>query len=176
MNKPIYIERQRIYSDRLGTFGPLGSISANGCGAVAIYNILEHFGKHEDFMNVIRRFERTWLLSMPFGGFLGTNIFYLYYCLRKYGFNVRPVFFFGCLKHRISLDDRSSLLVFYGWMKRRKFGAHYQAGFVDTKGRFVLHNPHVTYEGIEDMIRSKKEKEKMWFCMALKVQKTKDIK
>lgn len=171
MNNPIYIERQRTFSRQRGTFGPLGSISSNGCGAIAIYNILEYFGMHEDFMRVIGRFERLWPLAMPFGGFLGTNIFYLYYMLRKYGFHIRPVFYFTNRSRKMCLEEGTAMLFFYGWRRRFSMGAHYQAGFGESDGRIVLHNSKAVYADMQDLIRKKREREKMWFCMALFVKK-----
>ena len=168
---PIYIERQRTFSKQLGTFGPLGSISANGCGAIAVYNILEHFGMHEDFMRVIRRFERFWPIALPFGGFLGTNIFYLYYLLCRYGLSVRPLFFIGSWKRHFRLDSDEAILFFYGWRKGRQMGAHYQAGFGDSDGKIILHNSRSVYCGLEDLLKAKKLREKMWFSMALHVKK-----
>ena len=172
---PIYIERQRTFSKQTGTFGPLGSISANGCGAIAVYNILEHFGMHEDFMKVIHRFERFWPIALPFGGFLGTNIFYLYYILCRYGLRVRPLFFIGPWMKEFHLNSDEAILFFYGWRKRRQMGAHYQAGFGDSEGKLILHNSRSVYTGLEDLLRSKKEREKMWFCMALHVRKRCDV-
>lgn len=171
MNNPIYIERQRTFSKLRGTFGPLGSISANGCGAIAVYNILEHFGLHEDFMKVISRFERLWPLAMPFGGFLGTNIFYLYYVLKKYGFYIRPIFFLGRKRKRIEWGGQSAILFFYGWRRKWSMGAHYQAGFAEPDGKIILHNPKAVYADMKEMLSKKRERENMWFCMALCVRK-----
>ena len=75
----IYIERQKNYTKQRGTFGPTGSISANGCGAIAVYNVLIHFEVKADFMDIVERFNRQWLFSTSFGGFMGSYIFYLAY-------------------------------------------------------------------------------------------------
>lgn len=170
-NTPIYIERQRTFSKQRGTFGPIGNISANGCGAIAVYNILAYFGMHEDFMKVIRRFERVWPLALPFGGVLGTNIFYLFFLLKKYHFVVKPVFFCG-RRNKAFLSDRdSAILFFYGWRKKWQMGAHYQAGFFEPDGSVVLHNSRAVYSDIHELIQKKRERENMWFCMALHVRR-----
>ena len=59
----IYIERQKNYTKQRGTFGSTGNISANGCGAIAVYNVLIHFGLKADFMDIVERFNRQWLFS-----------------------------------------------------------------------------------------------------------------
>ena len=83
-NGKIYIERQKNYTKQRGTFGPFGSISANGCGAIAIYNVLIHFGMKTDFMTIVNRFNRQWLMSTSIGGMMGSYIFYLHYLLKQY--------------------------------------------------------------------------------------------
>ena len=167
----IYIERQKNYTNQRGTFGPLGNISANGCGAIAVYNVLTHFGIQIDFMAIVKRFNRQWLFATSFGGFMGSYIFYLAHILKKYHLQVRPVIFTSRVLRRFHLDDKSALILFYGWRKGRKLGAHYQAGFGHADGSITLHNPNVTYFGIHDMLKEKRKKEHMWMCMGLMVRK-----
>ena len=167
----IYIERQKNYTKQCGTFGPSGSISANGCGAIALYNILIHFGFRTEFMAIVNRFNRLWLAATSFGGCMGTNILYLYHELKRAHLSVKPVFFVGNSMKAIHLDNHSALLFLYFWRKKKRLGGHYQAVFGNPDGTVMLHNPKEFYFGIEDMLKEKRRKEKMWFCMGLLVRK-----
>ena len=167
----IYIERQKNYTKQRGTFGSTGNISANGCGAIAVYNVLIHFGLKADFMDIVERFNRQWLFSTSFGGFMGSYIFYLAYILKQYRLQVRPILFTPKAIDTFHLDNRSAFILLYGWRKKQKLGAHYQAGFSHADGTITLHNPNITYFGIKDLMREKRRKENMWFCMGLMIRK-----
>lgn len=169
----IYIERQRNYTKQRGSFGPLGNISANGCGAVALYNVLMYFGIRSEFMSIVNRFNRRWLFSTGAAGVLGTTIYYLFYELKRYHFRVYPVIFTKHVTKNFHLDENSAMILLYYWRKNRKLGAHYQAGFGSTDGTITLHNPKAAYMGIQDLLREKKTRENMWFCFALMIRKTK---
>ena len=171
-NGKIYIERQKNYTKQRGTFGPLGSISANGCGAIAIYNVLIHFGMKIDFMTIVNRFNRQWLMSTSIGGMMGSYIFYLHYLLKQYRFQVHPIFFVGKNRKDLHLDEKSAIIFLYFWKKKKKLGAHYQAGFGNADGTITLHNPNATYFGIQDLLNEKCKKETMWLCMALMIRKS----
>ena len=167
----IYIERQKNYTKQMGSFGPTGSISANGCGAIALYNVLMYFGIRAEFMTIVKRFSRLWPLALSCGGCMGTYITHLHYELRRYKFSVHPVFFTKRVVKNFHLDEHSAFVFLYGWKKKRKIGAHYQAGFGNPDGTITLHNPKATYFGIADLLKEKRKKEKMWFCMALMIRK-----
>jgi len=169
--KKIYIERQKNYTKQIGTYGPLGSISANGCGAIALYNVLIYFGIKTDFMTIVNRFNRLWLIATSCGGILGTSIIHLYRELRQFNFIVYPIFFTRKTIETFHLDHRSALIFLYFWKKKGKLGGHYQAGFGNSDGTITLHNPNVTYFGVKDMLKEKRKKEKLWFCMALMIRK-----
>lgn len=167
----IYIERQKNYTKQRGSFGPFGNISANGCGAIALYNILMHFGIRNDFMTIVNRFNRVWPLSTCCGGILGTSILHLYLELKQHGFHVHPIFFTEYTMKTLHLDENSAMLFLYCWKKKRKLGAHYQACFGNPDGTITLHNPNALYFGVKDMLKEKCRRENMWFCMALMIQK-----
>lgn len=154
---PIFIERQRTFTKQRGSFGPLGNISDNGCGVIALYNVLEYFGIRVDFMKIAGRFSRRWLVALPFGGFMGTSIFYLFYELVKYGFQVRPVVFTENMIRNMSAEG-TSFIMLYLWRKKFRFGGHFQAGFVGENGEVTLHNPKVTYSDLKDMLAEKKKR------------------
>ena len=169
----IYIERQKNYTKRRGSFGPLGSISGCGCGAIALYNVLTYFGIRTDFMTIVNRFNQKWPAATSFGGFLGTRITHLYRELKRYPFTVYPVLFTDRVIRNFHLDQNSAFILLYYWKKNRRLGGHYQAGFGSADGTITLHNPKVTYFGIEDLLKEKRKKETMWFCMALMIRKKK---
>ena len=167
----IYIERQKNYTSHRGSFGPTGSISANGCGAIALYNVLMYFGIRAEFMTIVKRFSRLWPLALSWGGCMGSYITHLYYELKRYKFSVRPVFFTRSVVKKFHLDENSAVIFLYGWRKKWKLGAHYQAGFGNPDGTITLHNPKATYFGMKDLIKEKRRREKMWFCVALMIRK-----
>lgn len=172
----VYIERQKNYTKHMGTYGPLGSISGNGCGAVALYNVLTYFGIRVDFMSIVSRFNRYWPIAMSYGGFLGTSIFHLHRELKHYGFRVYPVFFTPSVIRQFHLDEHSAMIFLYYWRKKKKLGGHYQAGFGSADGTITLHNPKVSYFGIRDLLKEKQKKENLWFCMALMIKRTGNVR
>ena len=167
----IYIERQKNYTKRRGTYGPLGNISGCGCGAVALYNVLTYFGIKTDFMSIVNRFNRLWPIATSCGGCLGTSIFHLYRELKRFPFSVRPVIFTKNTIRNFHLDEKSAFIFLYFWKKKWRLGGHYQAGFGNPDGTITLHNPKATYFGIADLLREKRKKETMWFCLALMIHK-----
>lgn len=167
----IFIERQKNYTSHRGSFGPTGSISANGCGAIALYNVLMYFGIRAEFMTIVKRFSKLWPFALSWGGCMGTYITHLYYELKRYRLSVHPVFFTGSAVKNFHLDEDSAIIFLYGWRKKSKLGAHYQAGFGSPDGTITLHNPKATYFGMKDLLNEKRKREKMWFCVALMVRK-----
>ena len=172
MEQKIYIESQKNYTKQRGTFGPFGSISGNGCGAVALYNMLTYFGIKTEFKTIVNRFNRLLPIATSFGGFLGTSIFHLYRELKKFGFKVYPVIFTRETMKTFHLNENTAFIFLYFWRKKKKLGGHYQTGFGNPDGTITLHNPKVTYFGITDLLKEKRKKEKMWFCLALMIYKT----
>ena len=122
-------------------------------------------------MTIVDRFNRQWLMATSFGGFLGSYMFYLHYLLKQYHFHVRTIFFTRKTIESFHLDEKSAFIFLYFWRKKRKLGAHYQAGFGNPDGTITLHNPNVTYFGMQDLLKEKRRKEKMWLCMGLMIHK-----
>ena len=169
--QPVYIERQKNYTKQIGTFGPTGSIGGCGCGAIALYNVLNHFGIRTDFISIVNRFNRVWPFATTCGGCLGTNIFYLYHILRRYGFSVRPVLFTKKQIQKFRLDHRSAFILLYYWKKKNKIGGHYQAGFANLDGSITIHNSKSTHQDIRALLQEKRKRENMWLCLGLMIQK-----
>ena len=167
----VYIERQKNYTKRRGSYGPTGSISANGCGAIAVYNVLVHFGIPMDFMTIVRRFHQQWPVSTSFGGCMGTLITHIIWELKQYNLRVYPIIFTRKTIKQIHLNENSAMVFLYFWKKKRRLGGHYQAVFGNPDGTITLHNPKETYFGLKDLLREKRKKESMWFCMGLIVRK-----
>lgn len=150
-----YIEDQRLYTKRRGSYGPLGSISANGCGAVTIYNILHHFSMADGFRPIVEAANRNWLWTMPFFGLLGTNLIYMFAVLHKHGFRMRLRLFEKGVKKR----SPDAYVLFYFWHKGFQIGAHYQAGFPEKDGGLILHNPHEGASSMRELLVHKKKRE-----------------
>lgn len=88
------------------SFGKRGHIGREGCGAVAIYNVMKHIGEEQNFCDVLHDMERlnmTW-----FGAKFGTRPFSLgrYFSLHKIPYRkyTAPVDFKAALlSHRIGI-------------------------------------------------------------------------
>lgn len=161
-----YIENQKRYASRTGSYGPFGSIAGNGCGAVAVYNILRHFGIPADFKELVDTANRRWLWSQPAFGLMGTNPLYLAELLRRYGFGTRIL-----RLDRLYTDPDCDALIFaYAWKRGGKLGAHYQAAFPEADGGFMLHNPHQYFSSLKELAGRKRKDEGMFAAAVIAVR------
>jgi hypothetical protein len=74
---------QRQLSNRRGSYGPLGNAAANGCGTVALYNLLQLLGQPVAYERLERQLCRHWLSATLAGGLLGSNPLYIFLLLRR---------------------------------------------------------------------------------------------
>ncbi len=75
------IREQNSCPGKRGTFGPLGSVRKNGCGAIALYNLLQLLGYQEDYGSILADVNRHWLKATVLGGLLGMNPWFLLHYL-----------------------------------------------------------------------------------------------
>jgi len=67
------INKQSAYSHKTGTFGPWGSLAANGCGAFAINNANQILGFNTEFSDLSYNLNQNSELTTNIGGWLGMN-------------------------------------------------------------------------------------------------------
>ena len=117
------------------------SSSATGCGWIATYNALRlmgHYAKPED---LIRQYEHQVPLI---NGNIGTVLFGPALWFHKRGFPVKVV------ANRARFDqeakDADVCILFYRWLKKYKYGAHFVA-LHHTEEGFVGYNTYLTSTG-----------------------------
>ncbi len=141
------IRDQRQFPARRGTFGPLGNIRDNGCGAIAVYNVLAILGTAVPCENIIQQFCRSWVWSTVLGGVLGSNPFYVMRCLKRAGFHTA-----FCSRRRAGNHD--AYIAVYLWANRREgLGAHFQALQRKEAGVLEAWNPCGVYTDFDDFFR-----------------------
>lgn len=145
---------QTKISGRRGTYGPLGNIAANGCGSLAVHNILEYFGMAGTYGDVVRRFNRSWFRSTLCGGILGTNPWFAVRYLKKMGLHTTVHFIYGRKAYRCEPENRQAFLTVYLWKQHWKIGGHYQALVRLRSGRLESFNsPDRIYDDVQEFYK-----------------------
>ncbi len=83
MQEKELIRDQAVYASETGTFGPLGSIRKNGCGSIALYNVLQLLGYPAIYQEILNEMKRHWIRATILGGILGSKPLYLLGFLRR---------------------------------------------------------------------------------------------
>lgn len=123
-----YIGNQtRMYMYRFG----ICPFDFNGCGAVALYNIMYFHGKADSFVKMLCRLEKT-VLAL---GYLGSSPVAMMHFLEKYGFSVTLV---STKENIYKLREKDSCLIHY--FIRKDFSAHCVAGLPRGDGKFFFYN------------------------------------
>jgi len=135
LTSPKFINDQSSQSDVAGTWGAKGSIKANGCGAIALYNALIAAGHKVMLKDVIQMLEGK--KAPIWGGKLGTNPHKIIEVLNNYG-TVEDA-----TKDMTRRFD--SVIVLYGYTYEdakgnASLGAHYVAGISDGNGDYTFYN------------------------------------
>ena len=99
----------------------LGNIKDNGCGAVAVYNILELENMSPDFPYIIKQFD---LCGENVFGIGGTQPSKLISVLKRYGFNVNYSLNKSMFKD-LAIKSNYAIYLYYGMSDFIPFG-HYQ--------------------------------------------------
>ena len=113
------IRDQRALESRRGSYGPLGSVAANGCGFAALYNLYVLLGRRPSPGRLLEEIRRNWLRTTLLCGLLGTSPWYVLRRLRALK-GVRLSWYWNV--GRRSVPERHELyFIFYIY----GFGAHY---------------------------------------------------
>ena len=114
----------------------LRSSAATGCGWIATYNALHLMGYPADPEDLIRTYEHQVPLI---NGNLGTVLFGPGLQFHKWGFPVKAVL------HRAKFDEEAKnadvCILFYRWIKKYKYGAHFVA-LHHTEDGFIGYNTY----------------------------------
>ena len=135
----------------------LRSSAATGCGWIATYNALRIMGYPADPEALIRSYERQVPLI---NGNLGTMLFGPALLFRKWGFPVKV------MAERSKFDraakDADVCILFYRWLKKCRYGAHFVAlhhtdeGFVGYNTFRTSTGPDRYGESLEGFLKSRK--------------------
>ena len=112
------------------------SSAATGCGWIATYNALRLMGYRTDPEELIRWYERQIPLI---NGNTGTVLFSPALRFRKWGFPVKLVF--DREKFDEAAKEADACILFYRWLKKYKYGAHFVALHHTSEG-FVGYNTY----------------------------------
>ena len=119
----------------------LRSSAATGCGWIATYNALRLLGKYVKPESLIRSYEQQVPLI---NGNLGTVLFGPALWFRKHGYPVKMHL------RREDFDEAAKsadvCILFYRWVKKYKYGAHFVAVKHDDTG-FTGYNTYRTSQG-----------------------------
>ena len=119
----------------------LRSSAATGCGWIATYNALRLMGYRAKPEELIRYYERQVPLI---NGNLGTMLFGPALRFHQWGFPVQVVL--DRSKFDQAAKDADVCILFYRWLKKYKYGAHFVA-LHHTEDGFVGDNTYRTSSG-----------------------------
>ena len=117
------------------------SSAATGCGWIATYNALRLMGYRAKPEELIRYYERQVPLI---NGNLGTMLFGPALRFHQWGFPVQVVL--DRSKFDQAAKDADVCILFYRWLKKYKYGAHFVA-LHHTEDGFVGYNTYRTSSG-----------------------------
>lgn len=130
------ITRQKTEDFRRTRYGLFGNVAANGCGAIAAYNVLNGLGEEVSFPRVVKGLRKR--LGMAFGfGLLGTNIYSLMAYLASF---CRLRICFLLLRNRRKLKSCDAVIIHYYWRHKKRIGAHFISGIKNEDGNYVFYN------------------------------------
>ncbi len=146
-----FIEDQQNYNDM--SYG-IKHLSENGCGAIAIYNVLYHLTQKEDidFASIIKDLEYDGII---FGGIFGTSMKAIDDYFRKKGFRTKSSSQIRDYD-RIGRETDASILTIFNNALNIFQGIHFIA-ITKKSGKYYIHNnggysSDVAYSSITDVL------------------------
>lgn len=140
------INNQQYLDKTRGSFGKLGSIAGNGCGAIAMTNICLMEKVPMDLDKMIKLVEKN--NGTLAGGLLGMNPCMVSKIMKKFGFKVK---YLGKLTSINQLKKYKYFIILYGWAEKMTIGAHYQAGRLIANNQIELFNPYAVYDSVAEL-------------------------
>lgn len=127
---------QREYPAWKGSYGPIGSVKRNGCGSIALHNLMCLCGIRGDYGRLLLRMNREWRSAMLLGGCMGTNPCYIFRYLKSTG-SLNTKFYFVMNERTAERIDRSHRAYLNLYLHRG--GAHYTVSRFHENG-FEIYN------------------------------------
>lgn len=123
----------------------LGTVAKNGCGAIAVYNILVLENKYKPFPEIIKYFDND---NENIFGLLGTNPFAVKSYLKKQGYKTKIYFKEKNFKDA-AINSKYAILMYVNW----EYG-HFQLLY-DYDGQYFKENPKYKID-FDKLMESKK--------------------
>ena len=140
-----FINDQPQLDSTKGSYGSLGSVANNGCGAIAMTNVcLMNNMENIDLNDIIQR-NLAKKSGVVLGGALGTNPMSIKRVLEELGFKVK---YLGIFTNTQQVKKYKYFIVLYTWIYKKQVGMHYQAGRVLSNGQLELFNPYHKYKDV----------------------------
>ena len=141
------INNQGDYSNLAGTYGSMGSIGGNACGAIAVHNALNILGMSKKFEGTQYLYDKYWPGTTVVGGLLGTNPLPIIGQFNSMGFDTKV--YYGAKNVK---NDHDAYIALYVWKEGSDLGAHYIAGEYKEGKLYVYNydNPTVQYDSFVD--------------------------
>lgn len=119
-------------------YGGLGNVKANGCGAVAVYNIMRLEGKNVSFSDVVKYFDVNG--NYLYGKF-GTRPSKIIAYLKNFGFDVGFAFFEENFDN-VAKQSKYTIFLYVGEVDGQ-MGGHYQllTQYNNRTGKYLSINP-----------------------------------
>ena len=150
-NNKGYIEDQQNYKDM---FYGTKSLSYNGCGLIAIYNVLYHLTKRENinFASIIKDLENDGILL---GGIFGTSMKAIADYFKKIGYRTKSSSKIRDYD-RIGIETDASILTIFNNAFNIFQGLHFIA-ITKEHGKYYVHNNgdysyNIAYNSITDVL------------------------
>lgn len=155
-----FINNQRSFDDTLSSFGIKGNINKNGCGSIAMYNVLHAFGEDIPYRTVIENIAKDspkifHKSSTIGGGVFGLNPLYMKGYLKRQGYEVKRAVF---KRKDFAIKEEAAYIAIYLWFdsKHSEIGGHYEALIPTKEGALQAYNISRIYEDFRDYEKMKK--------------------
>lgn len=125
-----------------------GNVSKNGCGSIAIYNVLKLNGKDANLPDIIKKMQ---IMGLPAWGLLGTSPYKVVWGLRSYGYNVKYSFKTKDFE-KIASEHDFSIYCYIHF----NYG-HYMVLTPNDDQTFTMYNPYQAQTTINTQLEQTKE-------------------
>jgi len=179
-----YISEQGSYEKVSGTFGLLGNIPDNGCGSIAMYNVMHFLGHNttyeeilidiiKDSVDLSINQDQTKDYPTVLDGIAGLNPAYIKAYLERKNYTVEYVpELYKAYTGSSTMKVYDSYLALYSWQDAvtKAMGAHYEA-LNPSAGGLQGYNIDFVYAGIDKYYNHKTSVEGLWVLMVYGINK-----
>ena len=175
-----FISSQIAFDETLSTFGLSGNIDANGCGSIAMYNVLHGMGEDVSYKTVATDIvnesnELKYVYSgikdnypTNMDGTFGLAPSYIKEYLGRYGYKVEEKSIGEVSAEDYDLQSHAAYISMYFWFDKKniKLGGHYEALIPNEEGGLDAYN---MYDYYDDFIHYNKSKEEIEGSFSMKI-------